>query len=46
MEKQLSQMPLRNAIADHSPVIQGVVIDIDMDSGKALSIQRIQKTYL
>lgn len=46
VEKQLSQMPLRNAIADHSPVIQGVVIDIDMDSGKALSIQRIQKTYL
>jgi metallophosphoesterase (TIGR00282 family) len=45
VDKQLSQMPLKNAIADHSPVIQGVCLSIDGESGKTLSIERIQKTY-
>ncbi|MFA7117271.1 MAG: TIGR00282 family metallophosphoesterase [Sphaerochaetaceae bacterium] len=46
IEKQLSQMPLRSEIADHSPVIQGVLVKIDYESGSALSIERINKNIL
>jgi metallophosphoesterase (TIGR00282 family) len=46
VQKQLSQMPLRNPIADHSPMINGVLVSIDVESGKALSITRIRKDML
>jgi len=46
VQKQLSQMPLKNPVSENNPGIQGVCLTIDAETGKALSIDRIQKTYL
>ncbi len=43
--RQLSQMPLRSEIADTAPVVQGVCIKCDANTGNALEIQRISRLY-
>ncbi len=43
VERQLTQMPLKSEVADHSSVVNAVVVEIDAASGKALSITRINK---
>jgi metallophosphoesterase (TIGR00282 family) len=45
IERQLTQIPLRNQILDAPSYLQGVVCTIDPDSGKALSIKRISEQY-
>ena len=42
IQKQLSQMPLRNPIKDGDAEINGVLVTIDVATGQALSIRRIQ----
>ena len=43
VQRNLSQMPLKMEVADNSAVMQGVVVSVDTDSGKCLSIERIQE---
>lgn len=43
LRRSASQMPLRMEVADSHSSIQGVKIEIDTESGKALSINRIRK---
>jgi metallophosphoesterase (TIGR00282 family) len=43
--KQLSQMPLRTEIAEHPPVLQGVVVKIEAATGNAVSIERISRSF-
>lgn len=43
IEKQLTQMPLKNPISDEPPMINGVLLSIDTGNGKTLSITRIVK---
>lgn len=45
IERQLTQMPLRNQIADQVGSIQGIVCTIDAQSGKALSIERFSEQF-
>jgi len=45
IERQLTQIPLRNQILDAPSYLQGVVCTIDPDSGKTLSIKRISEQY-
>jgi len=46
IKKQLTQMPIRTQIHSTAPVINGVAIEIDCESSKALSINRINKHFL
>jgi metallophosphoesterase (TIGR00282 family) len=46
IKKQLTQMPIRTQIHTTAPVINGVVIEIDKKSSKAISINRINKQLL
>jgi 2',3'-cyclic-nucleotide 2'-phosphodiesterase len=46
LEKNISQMPLRMEVAETQADIMGVVLDIDTDTGKTLSIQRIWEKSL
>ncbi|MCY1151993.1 MAG: TIGR00282 family metallophosphoesterase [Sphaerochaetaceae bacterium] len=46
IKKQLTQMPIRTQIHTTAPVINGVVIEIDKKSSKAISISRINKQLL
>ena len=41
IRKQLTQLPLRNPIRDAEAEINGVLVKIDVESGKALSIERV-----
>jgi 2',3'-cyclic-nucleotide 2'-phosphodiesterase len=41
IERQLTQMPLRNQVLDVAAAIQGVVCTINAETGKTVSIQRI-----
>ncbi len=43
IERQLHQIPYRNQILDEAASLQGVVIEIDLDTKKALSIKRIKE---
>jgi len=45
IERQMTQIPLRNKILDGASYLQGVVCTIDGDSGKALSITRISEQF-
>ncbi|MHC1691835.1 MAG: TIGR00282 family metallophosphoesterase [Sphaerochaetaceae bacterium] len=45
IERQLTQMPLRNEILDGPACLQGVVCAIDMETGKTLSIKRISEQF-
>jgi calcineurin-like phosphoesterase len=38
-------MPLRSEIADHPPVLQGVFVTIEADTGKAVSIERFTRSF-
>lgn len=43
VERQLTQMPLKSEIADTTSMINGVILEIDAETGKALRIERIYK---
>jgi 2',3'-cyclic-nucleotide 2'-phosphodiesterase len=43
IERFINLMPQKFKVADSDNWISGVLIDIDMESGKALSITRINK---
>lgn len=42
VQRSLSQMPLKMEVSDNTAVIEGVKIEIDVESGHALSIERIR----
>jgi len=42
VQRSLSQMPLKMEVSENTAVIEGVKIDIDVDTGRALSIERIR----
>lgn len=46
VKRSLTQVPIRNVVADTPATIHGIVVDIDPDSGKSLSIRRIQEESL
>jgi len=43
LEKLTTGMPLRYEVAEEGLQINGVLINIDPDSGKAISIKRIKR---
>ena len=43
LERFLTQIPIRFEVARENVQLQGAVLDIDEDTGKARSITRIQK---
>jgi hypothetical protein len=45
IERQMTQIPLRNQILDAPSYLQGVVCTVDPDSGKTLSIKRISEQF-
>lgn len=45
IERQLTQIPLRNQILDAPAYLQGVVCTVDVDSGKTRSIKRINEQF-
>jgi len=42
VQRFLTQMPVRYEIAKKDPVLCGVVISVDEDSGRAKSIERVK----
>lgn len=42
IQRSLTQMPLRNEVSDNPATLNGVVVAINVDSGHANSIERIQ----
>ena len=45
LRRFLTQMPGRFAVATGPTLVQGVVVEIDADTGKAVSIERTQELY-
>ncbi|WP_422478713.1 TIGR00282 family metallophosphoesterase [Pleomorphochaeta sp. DL1XJH-081] len=45
IERQLTQIPLRNQILDAPSYLQGVVCSVDPDTGKTVSIKRISEQF-
>ncbi len=45
LRRCLSQMPIKMEVEDSTPVIMGVLLEIDVNSGKTVSIQRIKKEF-
>lgn len=43
IQRSLSQMPLKMEVSENTAVIEGVKIEIDAESGHALSIQRVRQ---
>ena len=43
LRRFLTQMPGRFEVADGAVVVQGVVVDVDPDNGKAVEIRRFQE---
>ncbi len=43
VERQLTQMPIKSEVADHSSMINGVFLEIDAETGKTLVIERIYR---
>lgn len=43
VRRSLTQMPLKHEVADNPAVISGVVLDLDISTGKCLSIKRFKK---
>lgn len=46
VKRSLTQVPIRNVVAETPATIHGIVVDIDSDTGKAESITRIQERSL
>lgn len=46
VKRSLTQIPIRNVVAETPATIHGIVVDIDTESGKAISITRIQERSL
>ncbi|MFA7224652.1 MAG: TIGR00282 family metallophosphoesterase [Sphaerochaetaceae bacterium] len=45
IERQLTQLPLKNEVFDGPTYLQGVLCKIESDSGKALSIESISRQF-
>ncbi len=45
IERQLTQLPLKNEVFDGPSCLQGVVCSINPENGKALSIKRISRQF-
>lgn len=45
IERQLTQIPLRNQILDSPSHLQGIVCSIDLESGKVKTIKRIDEQF-
>ncbi len=43
MRRSMTQMPLKLPVADNPAVINGVLLEIDPDSGRALAIRRVRE---
>ena len=43
IERFLTQLPIKSEVKEGKATVQGVVIEADKDSGKALSIKRISR---
>ena len=43
IERQLTQLPIKSEVASGESHIQGVVIEADATTGKAVSIERIDR---
>ncbi len=46
IQRSLTQLPLRNEVSDNRAAIHGVRIEIDAESGRALSITRLREESL
>jgi len=46
ISRSLSQMPLKLEVSETSAIIEGVLLDIDIDSGRTLKIERIHQQSL
>ncbi|HUX14050.1 MAG TPA: TIGR00282 family metallophosphoesterase [Spirochaetia bacterium] len=46
VQRALSQMPLKNEVSDNPALLQGIFVEIDPDSGKAVSVTRIREESL
>lgn len=42
IERQLTQLPIRSEVADGTGTMDGVIIEVDTETGKALSIKRFK----
>lgn len=45
IERQLTQMPLRNKILDAQPYLQGIVCSINPETGQTVSLSRISERF-
>ncbi len=45
LKRSLTQMPLKMEVEDTTPVIMGVLLEIEVSSGKTLSIERFQEEF-
>jgi 2',3'-cyclic-nucleotide 2'-phosphodiesterase len=46
MDRVRTQLPIRNEVSNNTAVIHGVLVEVDRDEKKALSIRRIQEESL
>ncbi|GAB4366033.1 MAG: TIGR00282 family metallophosphoesterase [Spirochaetales bacterium] len=46
LERSLTQLPIKMEVEEGPAVIHGIVLDLDAETGKALSIERIQSPAL
>ena len=43
IERQLTQLPIKSEVAEGEGHMQGVIIEVDTETGKALSIERFTR---
>jgi hypothetical protein len=46
VQRAITQMPLKNEVSNNPAWLQGIVVDIDTETGKALSVTRIREESL
>ncbi len=46
VQRSLTQMPLRNEVSDNPATIQGIVLEVDQENGRALSVERVREESL
>lgn len=42
VQRSVTQMPLKLEVSDNPAVVQGIIVEIDVETGKALSIERVE----
>ncbi len=45
IQRQLTQMPLRSEIADEAAMVNGLIVTIDVETGKSLQVKRLKILY-